>query len=1079
MLYVANKLNKKRIYKLFLENDKLISMPMFLTDSLYMRNKEELILLLNNAITFDKQKFLYNYKKILLKNDGHIGLKQLDIDSEIKKNREEIVRYCKLDIHKNMLGDSTIPSGNATPSDIILTSDNTSTSKHKDSCTDLLLNKNDNIQTYADREYKYNNDEYDNIIYYLSQIHADENMFDLSGFNMYKEENIYEIEYEDDDAYNEYVHNRKEQIEIDDNIIHKTNITEDYMLTGYFPNRYFFFCFKNRVLTIKKQLSLNNLCSFIYLYNKIENIEMVRILGEEYINRYKMEKDKIINHKHIIHLLNIYIKIKYKRNNVDPIIEFLVKQLYQDVSLYDLKLATLGFVCLSKLNLFNILFYNYIGLFLTDINTGRSSFSPFYFSLILHCIGYYRHDLLIKKKKLLHTMRLIKGSHIYDTFNGTEDEEKNYANKNVEIVNKIKRGGRQKKTYIEKYNSNNNHKEGDTKVVLPSLEEKKKKKMALNQEKTKKINVRNYVLENIKINGFTFLLHKNNSQKINELEKKIISRLADDLLENICERSISCIFHHYFLTNKRILNITDKILIEKLLNVLIKKNICFVKPRYFLMCCYTLIIYRYFTNIDVAFYFLKNCTKLICKLKQKVYIDNFLFVLTGFVQNRSLFCKKINNTSNGYNTTDNNDNRDSDTYPTIYINNKTNDMANLKIGNKHFDEITNEITSYGLVEEQKNDKKKNTQTMNARLAILYIFNEIINLDYDLNVKQILLYIQLFASYNIKLNSEIKKKICYLISNNVYYLVSSVNLVLQLSIKIFEINSDYFKNIATTFLDKMNCELMQFTNILMNNSKQYFFDCIVEGVGDGINYNTSNNNTNMRYTYLTDIDTLGNILFIFDQIDLNKKEFILNIINLLSIHNYLLLKYKKIKFNSFVYILHYICSSYIDTQEYVKLVGYIMSNIRVYIDLCYRQYMQTVGKKMDVRVVNREKDSCTVSHGNNTSTNNSSISNNSDGNSEEVCTAEEYAFDQVNHDIIKDKIYIKDIIIFLDFMRISKLYINDMVLGTLIEMMKTNKIKSLSNEDIELLNYIFIDMGMFNKNVMDEAKYRGLSIGLNS
>ncbi|CRG93267.1 conserved Plasmodium protein, unknown function [Plasmodium gallinaceum] len=963
--YVSN-INKKLIYKLHIENDKIIDMPMFLVDNIYIRNKKELIILLTNAIFFNKTEFLDNYKKVLMKNNNYNNInKGENINNNIKYNNS-------INDHKTTCDINNLNYNNKTINFIINENKNNYDDKLK-----FPINKD--IHSIRDKDtcelkfnyYKYNNEEYNDLINSLS-----EKYYDIDYYN-----SDYLDIFEDEKEYINYLESIKKNE--NDEIKGK-----EYSLIGYIPNDYFFFSFKNRIISIKEILSFNDLFSLICLFSKIKDVDIMKILAEEYIKNIEMKKYKKVNNKHIIHLLNIFIKINYEKNNIHNIIKSLLENVYINVLSNDLKLSTLCFSCLSRLHLYNILFYDYISNFIKNID----KCSHLSCSILLHCIGYYKHYLIQKKRDIY-------------------KEIKSYKNA------------------VKKYN--------DSKIY------NEKKNTLLKNDK--------YIINDVKTNILRFQLSKKNRDLINELEYKIIENLIKMDLENISGKSISCILHYYYLINKRILNDNDHILFSKLIDILIRNNINFIKPRSFLMSSYTLILHKYFTNIDISAYFLMQCSKLIKSLKKKIYIENLLFVLIGFSQNQLIVYKNKNNK-----------------FPKIYIDRKNNKLHNFKIENKYIDMLEKSENEINLL------KKKDVDPISCRSAILYIFNEITNLDYELNKNQILLYLQLFSSFDIKLNTDIKQKLFILIINSVNDLISSINFVFQLAIKIYGILSNYMKTIALHYLEKVDFELCKFYKLIKNNEK-YFY-----------NYIQSDNYNKKEYSFLCDVNTLSSILFIFDQIDVSKRDFILNLLNLLQNNNYLLLTYKKNKFSSYIYMIHYI--GYMPTEKkHKEFIDFIYTNLSDYIDLSYKEYLQ---KKENIHLDNiygvkkeinsEEKPEVDINKYNEEHIENKSnkiVIENLNENMNKY--EDENYFNEVNHKIINDKIYIKDLILLLDSIRINKAYNYNLLISNIINMMNTEKIRMLQDDDIELINYIFIDMGLMNKYIMDEAKKRGLTIGLNS
>ncbi|SCL99672.1 conserved Plasmodium protein, unknown function [Plasmodium chabaudi adami] len=895
MLKYVNRINKKLIYKLHLENDKIIDMPMFLVDSLYIRNKEELIGLLNTAITFDKNNFLYNYKRVLLKNEN------------------------------NKLSENYNP-------------------------------------------YKYDNEEYNELINHLSEINeCDENYNDVYFYEneLHPMDRTIEkgiVEGEQIEDYIQCLDSRK-KVE-NKNMSREREMLEYYSLMGYVPNNFFFYNYKNRIISLIDNLSYSDIFSLIYLYSKSSKVDfsMINVLGKQYINR--MEKDKQVDYKNMIKLLNIFIKLSYKQNEMQYIIQKLLKNLCVCTYSEDLKIATLHFVCLSKLNLYNILFYDYIDMFLKNVNT----FSHLSCSIILQCLGYYRYHLIRSSNYIFKLVRQFKQRLVNETGEG-EEEAKQAEWKHI-LRNKI-----------------------DTQILI-------------------------------------FQHRRKNIDLINDIENRIIYRLTKINLDDISEKSIGSIFHFYYLINKKILTDRDHLLFSNLVNVLIKNKIDFQKPRSFLMSSYTLIIHKYFTNINISSYFLLQCAKLIKLLKTETYMSNLLFVLMGFSQNQLIFYKnKSNNKKTNLDMSGDNVN---DNYPEVYIDKKYNKLCNFKIENK-FKDMT-EMCEYkiNILED------KSFEPVSCRSAILSIFNEITNLEYKLNNDQMRMYLLLFSSFDIKLSSEIKQKILSLIINDSKSLIHLAHTVIQTAVKIFGISSSYMKTICLSLLEQMDFEIVK----LYKATKR---DEAIQD--DGKKQQCCN--------YLYDLNILSEILFVFDQIDITKNDFIINIINLMFSNNFLIFKYKKNSFSSYVYFLHYIGSNKINTEIYKKVCAFIFANLSDYIDLSYKFYL-----KNNVEQVANMKD---INGFNKTNVYKS--------------TESDIFFDEVDHKLIMDNIYVKDILLLLDAIRILKAYSNVPLISNLVAMLNTDKIKALSDEDIELANYIFIDMGLPNKYIMDEAKNRGLTIGL--
>ncbi|CXH89361.1 conserved Plasmodium protein, unknown function [Plasmodium berghei] len=1021
MLKSVNRINKKLIYKLHLENDKIIDMPMFLVDDLYIRNKEELICLLKHAITFNKNDFLYNYKRVLLKDDA-LRNNKIEYSGIFDQNGIENDNYTDEYIAANKnIKDKNVNKKSSNNSCVEL-------EINKIKCDDTLnniindmnINKNYNSD-YIRKEkknlffknkdkklsqilnpYKYDNEEYNELINCLSEINEYEENYNSNYLYFY--ENIMNamdkpiekeiVENESTENYIQYIDNRK-KIK-DKNILMGKKMPEYYSLIGYIPNNYFFYNYKNRIISLIEYLSYTDICSLIYLYSRSEQIDfsILTILGKQYIN--KIEKDKKYNYKNTIKLLNIFIKLSYKKNEMQYIIKKLLKSLYMCTYCGDLKIATLHFVCLSKLNLYNILFYDYINIFLKNIN----NLSHLSCSIILQCLGYYRYYMITSRNYIFKLVKEFKQKFV------SEIGKNIFQNKDINTIEK----------------------ENEWKKILRNK---------------------------IEIQILTFQHGKKNIDLINDIENKIIDRLTKINLDDISEKSIGNIFHFYYLINKKILTNSDHILFFNLVNVLIKNKINFQKPRSFLMSSYTLIIYKYFTNINISCYFLLQCSKLIKILKKEFYMSNLLFVLIGFSQNQLIFYKNRNNNNdnrnkNNLNASENNfigisASNINDNYPEVYIDKKYNKLCNFKIENKYKD--MTEMCEYKI----NCLENKLSKPVSSRSAILSIFNEITNLEYKLNIEQMRMYLLLFSSFDIKLSSEIKQKILSLIINDSKSLVYLPHIIIQTSIKIFGISSNYMKTICLSLLEKMNFEIMKFFKIIKSDEKTF------------LNYIKSEQHEEIQDSekrqqfcnYLWDLNILSEILFIFDQIDINKSDFIVNIVNLMCFNNFLIFKYKKNSFSSYVYFLHYIGSNKLDTESYKKLSDFIFINLSDYIDLSYKYYLKNhVEKLTNIRNINGF-------------------------NKTNVDNSIEYDifFDEVDHKIIMDKIYVKDILLLLDAIRILKAYNYASLLSNSVSMLNTDKIKTLSDEDIELANYIFIDMGLYNKYIMDEVKNRGLTIGL--
>ncbi|KAI4840975.1 hypothetical protein MKS88_000742 [Plasmodium brasilianum] len=1003
MLKYISCLNKRLIYKLHVENDKIIDMPLFLVDNLYVRSKEELILLLSNAISFNKKDFLVNYRRVLLKDNE--AYSSYNNSNETENGSNNVKDYSN--------GDSNKKHNTNCEIDKNTTCDSTNGHyKYKlvDSVGDIKWGKNfmlkdvDMHSTQVNNCYKYNNEEYNELINYLSEIYSSEESWNSNCTHLFEED--------EEEDYMNYLQKKNDKERKDS----KEKKTQEYSLTGYIPNDFFFRSFKNRIISIKGHLSYNDLFSLIYLYSKKRDIQIMKTLGEQYIYKMEREKDKQVNYKHIIHMLNIFIKLNYEKYNIHSIIKHLLQNMSENILINDLKLSALGFTCLSRLNLYNMLFYDYIYTFLKNVN----DCSHLCCSMVLHCIGYHKHYMVKKRKKLYDQVK---------SFNKLMNRNI-ISEKCIMISNDI-------------YKFSNNPINNDN---LDDIVTEEAKKAQCGYKKT--------IPRDFKINILTFQLCNKNRDIINKLEHKLIDRLIKMDLHDISEKSISSIFHFYFLINKNILTDKDHIIFSKLSDILIKNKINFLKPRSFLMSSYTLILHKYFTNIHISSYFLIQCAKLIKWLKGRIYIDNLLFVLMGFAQNQVIFYK----------------NKKNSTYPKVYVDKKNNKLCNFKVENKYIDMLEKCEYEVNILE------KRDVKPVSCRAAILYIFNEITNLDYELNKNQIILYLQLFSSLDIKLSADIKQKLFILIINYVNDLICYINLIFQLAIKMYGISSKYMKTIALHYLEKLDHELCKLCKLLKKDEK-YFSNFLAEYNIDTLKRNTYSDD---MHTHLYDLDSLSYTLFIFDQIDVTKKDFIINLSKLMSINEYFILIYKKNNFNSYIYLLHYIGSLPIDTQEHKKLIDFLFTNLEEYIELSYKEYMQNRGKAiieendMLIGLSKRQANIYDEYKSNETREVNNKGTHD--------CTTEDKNitdcfYNEVNHKIIKDKIFLKDLILLLDSIRINKAYGYNSLLRNITAMINTEKIKMLSDEDVELVNYIFIDMGLMNKHVMDEAMNRGLTIGL--
>ncbi|SOV13114.1 conserved Plasmodium protein, unknown function [Plasmodium sp. DRC-Itaito] len=1024
MIHYVNNLksiNRKVLYKLHIENDKIIDMPLFLADHIYVRKKKELIKLLHEAIYFDREKFFNNYKKVLLNK------KEWNNKNDIKDHVNNIKKEFNL-VNINDKDNINNNNNNNCNSDIIYS---------KQHCSNIFKNcmissfiKNDIKKPLSNNfinPYKYNNEEYDELIVELSSLYHDEEDFDNTTFPLNCFESIEEENYVNCFVEEKLKYNTRNKI-YDEKNIDNADIYNYYILIGYIPNDLFFSCIKNRIISLKSFFSYSELFSFIYLFHKRNDIRTIKLLGEEYIKRMCNEKDRIVDNKHIIYMLNIFIKMNYNNNNKNNICSSkhifsnFLQNIYIKFSHNNLKLLILSFTCLSRINEYNILFYEHISNFIDNI----SSLSTLACSMILHSIGYYKFYMKKIKTQLFQHIRNYK-------------QIKNYQNKKKKIIsdkNEIfkdhKREYFQHENDITKYiiyNNNNNNDSNNYNNYIALNKGERNNYLYDNKESTHTRHITNQICyKNIcERNIINLDLTRKHMNIIKNLENKIIEKLLCSNIQDIDSKSISSIFHYYYLSQNVLLNLKDQQLFNKLLNILINNNVNFMTPRHFLMCSYTLILHKYFTNIDIASYFLFQCAKLIKLLKKQIYIDNLFFILIGFSQNHLIFYNNKKNHMKG--TT------------SIYIdNNNNNKFCNYKIEkNKYIDILQKSQYELNLLTNQNN-----VTPSSSRAAILYILNEITNLDYELNTKQMILFLQLFSSFNIKFSTDIKQKLFSLIINNTHNLIKYIHLILPGAIKIYGITSNYIKTICLNFLEKMDNEINRIYNLLLNGEFNMIY-----------NFIQTNNiiNDNVEYTFIFDINILSDILYIFDQIDVNKKDFIDKLTNLLYFNNYYILTYKKNSFNSFVYLLHYISSSYDNEKKIHKLQHFLYTNVSEYLNISFKQYIDHI-----------------KSHNNHINNINKPEDNNSQGDN---------YFNEVTHNILTDKIYMKDLILLLDSIRINKAYDHKLLINNLINIMNTEKITLLSDEDIELINYIFIDMGLMNNPIMNEAKKRGLSMGLNS
>eukprot|EP00366_Plasmodium_knowlesi_P000297 XP_002257794.1 hypothetical protein, conserved in Plasmodium species [Plasmodium knowlesi strain H] len=957
MLNYARQLNKKLIYKLHVQNDKVVDMPMFLVDNLYLRNTKELLILLNNAIIFNRKEFLENYKRVLLQGSEKNVNSFNPSHGREEKNGSNGDRFVAVECTTALSGHSRFEGEVNGGGDLNGYQGHALESHHKMMQTGSIF-KNGRISPDGRRNpYKYDNEEYDELIMHLSEVCEDE-----SGSYVFEQN---EVEDGDDSI-------EVGQADGDD------ALAQEYSLIGYLPNEFFFQSLKQRVVSLKNYLSLSDLFSFIYLFSRTNDIDMIKILGEQYIQKQEKEKDKQVNNKQVVHLLNIFLKLNYKGNNTHHVVDTLVESMNVNASTHDLKLVALGFVCLSRLNLYNMTFYRYVNTLLSNLD----KCSPLCCSMVLHCLGYYRYYWATKRRELLEQARLVRKSS-GSQFGGIHSPGYDGS-------------GRSEKVITTRWSN---------------------------------------------VNRLCFQLNRENAHLIDELEKGMIEQLVNMELGSISEKSISSIFHFFFLSKRGLLttegggngnhgegdNERDHLLLGKLVHILITKKVNFDEPRRLLMCCYPLIIHRYFSNIQVSSYFVVQCAKLIKRLKEKKHLDNLLFVLTGFTQNQMIFYQNKSNNK---------------TAPRVYFDKKKNKLHNFKIENKYIDMLEKCEYEVNVLE-----KGPTQEPVSCRSAILYIFSELTNIDYELNKEQIILYLQLFSSFDIKLSTDIKKKLLGLVMDSTNQLNSLVHVILQLAIKIYGISSTYMKTIALQFLEKMDHELGK----LGTNNEDPFISSIM--CGHDIDRAME------KYPYLCDLEKLSDILFVFDQIDIHNRDFISNISNLLCANNFFLLTHRKSNFSSLVHVLHYVGSLPMELDSVKKLTNFLFTYVAEYVDLSYRKYVQREQGGHQVKRLNMKGSPQEV---------NTSVNDGHDANTSSQ-TEEDPSFCQVDHAFIKGRIYLKDLIFLLDSIRICKAYDFVSLLRSVGNMITSEGIQALSDEDVELVNYIFIDMGLMNKCSLDEAR----------
>ncbi|KJP89242.1 hypothetical protein AK88_01120 [Plasmodium fragile] len=965
MLKYARKLNKKLIYKLHVQNDKVVEMPMFLVDNLYLRNTKELLILLNNAITFNRKEFLENYKRVLL-IDRESNAKSFDqAQRREEKNGSKcdafVAQECTPPHTSQSLFEGEVNGGadlNAHQGHLL--------ESHPETMQAGYILKNGHMSPDGRRSlYKYDNEEYDELITHLSEVCEDK--CDSNIFEEYEVKDVYEAD-EGEEAQEAHEEDPPGQ---------------EYSLIGYLPNEFFFQSLKQRVVSLKEYLSFSDLFSFIHLFSRMNDIDMIKILGEQYMQKQEKEKDKRVNNNQVVHLLNIFLKLNYKRNNTHHIVDSLVRSMNLNVWTHDLKLAALGFSCMSRLNLYNMAFYRYVDTFMSNLD----KCSHLCCSIVLHCLGYYKHYWATKKRELLEQARIVRNS-AGGQFVGTQSPP------GCDVSG-----------------------QADRTITIPCTN----------------------------VNRLSLQLHRENAHLIEELEKGMINQLLNMELGSISEKSISSIFHFFFLSKRGVLtadaggssnhgenpNERDHLLLGKLVHILITKRVNFDQPRRLLMCCYPLIIHRYFSNIQISSYFVVQCAKLIKRLKEKKHLDNLLFVLTGFTQNQIIFYQNKSN------------NR---TAPRIYLDKKKNKLHNFKIENKYIDMLEKCEYEVNVLE-----KGPTEEPVSCRSAILYIFSELTSINYELNKDQIVLYLQLFSSFDIKLSTDIKKKLFRLVMDSTNQLSNLVHVILQLCIKIYGISSTYMKTIALQFFEKMDHELGT-VHKLGTTNEELFISRIISG--------HENDRVMEKYSYLCDLEKLSDILFVFDQIDIHNKDFIMNMSNLLCANNFFLLTHRRSNFSSFVHLVHYVGSLPVDIDSIKKLTNFVFTCVAEYVDSSYRKHVQRTqgGHKMEEhKVVNGSSQEVNISLRDDHHTSSSSQ------------MEEDPSFCEVDHAFIKGKIYLKDLIFLLDAIRICKAYDFVSLLRSVSNMINSEGIQALSDEDVELVNYIFIDMGLMNKCLLDEAR----------
>ncbi|KNA02071.1 hypothetical protein PVNG_04185 [Plasmodium vivax North Korean] len=986
MLKYARKLNKKLIYKLHVQNDKVVEMPMFLVDNLYLRSTRELLILLNNAITFKRKEFLENYKRVLLKdresNANCFDRPQGGGEKNGSTAAGFVARECTPPpCSGSLLGGEASGGPNGVANDRANdgANDGANGGAHRNAPQGPPLEshhlamqagpifKNGHMSPDGrGGRYKYDNEEYDELIMRLS-----EECGDAPGWHALEGEEAHEVEEADgaDEAHEAYQADGEDPR------------AQGYSLIGYLPNEFFFQSLKQRVASLKEFLSFGDLFSFILLFSRTKDVDMMKILGEQYVQKQEKEKDKRVNNKHVVHLLNIFLKLNYKRRNAHHIVDSLVQAMNVNVSTDDLKLAALGFTCLSRLSLYNMAFYRYVDTFLRHLDTC----SHLCCSMVLHCLGYYKHYWVAKRRELLEQARFVKKS----------------AGGPL--------GGK--------------HSPGcDASGRAERISE------------TRCANV----------NRLSLRLSGEKAHLIEELEKGMIDRLVNMQLGSISEKSISSIFHFFFLSKRGVLtgraaeggnaaergNERDHLLMGKLVHILITKKVTFDQSRQLLMCCYPLIIHRYFSHIQISSYFVVQCAKLIKRLKERKHLDNLLFVLTGFTQNQMIFYQNRSNNKRA---------------PRIYLDKKKNKLHNFKIENKYIDML--EKCEYEVNVLEKGPAE---EPVSCRSAILYIFSELTSIDHELNRDQIVLYLQLFSSFDIKLSTNIKQNLFRMVMGSTHQLSSLAHVVLQLAIQIYGISSTYMKAIALQFFEKMDHELGKLHTLGMND-EELPPSCIIGG--------RDNHGAREKLSYLCDLEKLADVLFVFDQMDIHNKDFISNVSNLLCANNFFLLTHRRSNFSSFVHLLHYVGSLPVDVDAVKKLTNFVFACVADYVNLSFREYAQRSrgGFKMEEHRVTGSSEEA-----------NTPLVDDRHA-SGSLQTGEDPFFCQVDHAFIRGRIYVKDLVLLLDAIRIWKAYDFASLLRSVTSMINSDGVRALSDEDVELVNYIFIDMGLMNECVLDEAR----------